>query len=106
MQISRMRAIEAQRYMVRAANDGVSAVIGPRGEILARAPEYLPTVLRATIVPRTGLPPYARVGNWPVVLLALLCGALAILRVVRPSPREVGAVAPMPAVGAPRSSSS
>jgi len=71
LQISRMRAIEAQRYMVRAANDGVSAVIGPRGELVARAAEYTPTVLRATIVPRSGLPPYARVGNWPVLLLAL-----------------------------------
>lgn len=71
LQISRMRAIEAQRFMVRAANDGVSAVIGPRGELVARAPEYQPTVLRATIVPRSGLPPYARVGNWPVLLVAL-----------------------------------
>jgi apolipoprotein N-acyltransferase len=27
-QIARMRAMEAQRYMIRAANDGISAVIG------------------------------------------------------------------------------
>ena len=77
LQISRMRAIEAQRYLVRAANDGVSAVIGPRGELVARAAEYVPTVLRARIEPRAGLPPYARVGNWPVVLLALALAALA-----------------------------
>jgi apolipoprotein N-acyltransferase len=77
LQISRMRAIEAQRYLVRAANDGVSAVIGPRGELVARAAEYVPTVLRARIVPRTGLPPYAHVGNWPVVLLSLLLVAWA-----------------------------
>ncbi len=47
LQISRMRAIEAQRFLVRAANDGVSAVIGPRGELVAQAPEYQPAVLRA-----------------------------------------------------------
>ena len=35
-QIARMRAIEAQRFMLRAANDGISAVIGPRGEVVAR----------------------------------------------------------------------
>jgi apolipoprotein N-acyltransferase len=80
LQISRMRAIEAGRFMVRAANDGISAVIGPRGEIVARAPEYEPAVLRARIVPRTGLPPYARVGNWPVIIVAAMALLLAAWR--------------------------
>ncbi|MFM7625544.1 MAG: apolipoprotein N-acyltransferase, partial [Gammaproteobacteria bacterium] len=63
LQISRMRAQEARRSMIRAANDGVSAVIGPRGELQAVAPEYRPAVLRAKVEPRTGLPPYARTDN-------------------------------------------
>jgi apolipoprotein N-acyltransferase len=70
-QIARMRAIEAQRFMVRAANDGISAVIGPHGEVIARAPEFTPYVLRAAITARVGIPPYGHVGNWPIVLLAL-----------------------------------
>jgi apolipoprotein N-acyltransferase len=76
LQISRMRAREAGRPMVRAANDGVSAVIGARGEILARAPEYVATVLRSELQPRTGLTPYARTGNWPVISLALVFGLI------------------------------
>jgi apolipoprotein N-acyltransferase len=79
-QIARMRAIEARRFLVRAANDGISAVIGPHGEVIARAPEFTPYVLRATITARSGLPPYVYVGNWPVVLLALLGVAVAALR--------------------------
>ena len=75
-----MRAIEAQRYLVRAANDGISAVVGPHGEVIARAPEFTPYVLRATITARSGLPPYVYVGNWPVMLLALLGVAVAALR--------------------------
>ncbi len=63
-QIARMRAIEAQRYMIRAGNDGISAVIGPRGEIVAEAPGFVRHVLRSEVTPRMGLPPYARVGNW------------------------------------------
>jgi apolipoprotein N-acyltransferase len=78
LQISRMRALEAQRYLIRAANDGVSAVIGPRGEIVAAAPEYEPAVLRADVVPRTGLSPYLRVGNLPWLLWAILALGAAL----------------------------
>ena len=74
LQLSRMRAMEAGRPMVRAANDGVSAVIGARGEIIATAPEYEANVMRAEVQPRIGLTPYARTGNWPIVCLALVFG--------------------------------
>ena len=63
-----MRAIEAGRYMIRAANDGISAVIGPRGEVVARAPEYQPYVLRATVVPAHRPASLCCVGNWLIVL--------------------------------------
>jgi apolipoprotein N-acyltransferase len=80
LQISRMRAQEARRYLIRAANDGVSAVIGPRGELQAQAPEYRPAVLRAAVEPRIGLPPYARTGNLPLLVSALLLLAAAFWR--------------------------
>jgi apolipoprotein N-acyltransferase len=70
LQISRMRAIEAQRFMIRAANDGISAVIGPRGEFIARAPDFETTVLKARVTPRSGTPPYLVSGNLPWLLLA------------------------------------
>jgi len=74
LQISRMRAQEAGRPMIRAANDGVSAVIGAHGEIVKSAPEYEANVMRASVQPRIGLTPYARTGNWLVVCLALVFG--------------------------------
>ena len=76
-QIARMLAIEAQRPLVRAANDGVSALVGARGEVLARASEFERMVLRGTVQPRAGLPPYARLGNALVVVLALLGTGMA-----------------------------
>jgi apolipoprotein N-acyltransferase len=74
LQISRLRAMETGRPMVRAANDGVSAVIGYRGEIITTAPEYEANVMRGSLQPRVGLTPYARTGNWVIVCLALVFG--------------------------------
>ena len=77
-QIARMRAIEAQRYMIRAGNDGISAVIGPHGEIVAEAPGFQRYVLRSQVTPRMGLPPYARIGNWLIISLSSIGVALGI----------------------------
>jgi apolipoprotein N-acyltransferase len=79
-QMARMRTIEEGRSMIIASNDGISAVIGPRGQVLASAPPYQQYVLRSSVTPRTGLTPFARVGNWLAVSLATLglAGALSI----------------------------
>ena len=79
LQISRLRAIEARRWMIRAANDGVSAVISPAGEIVARAPEYERALLRARVEPRSGSTPFLWVGHVPVVLLCLAAVAAAAM---------------------------
>jgi len=76
-QVARMRALEEGRYLIRAANDGISAVIGPHGEVVARAAEFRAVVLVSKVTPLRGLTPYARVGNWLIVTLAALalaCG--------------------------------
>jgi apolipoprotein N-acyltransferase len=78
LQIARMRALEEGRYLVRAANDGISAIIGPHGEVLARAPEFRPDTLVSHIVPYAGLPPYAHVGNWLAISLAALALAYGL----------------------------
>jgi apolipoprotein N-acyltransferase len=79
-QMARMRTLEEGRSMMVATNDGISAIIGPHGEILASAPPFQSYVLRSSVTPRAGLTPFARVGNWLIVSLGALglAGALWI----------------------------
>jgi apolipoprotein N-acyltransferase len=77
LQIARVRAAEAGRYLLRAANRGVTAVIDSQGRVVESIPAFRPGVLRATVRGYTGSTPYARVGNWLVVLLALAALAAA-----------------------------
>lgn len=72
LQIARMRSIETGRYQLRATNTGISAFIGPRGELISRSPIFKEYVLRGEIVPMSGMTPYARMGNWGIVVLVLL----------------------------------
>jgi apolipoprotein N-acyltransferase len=67
LQISRLRALEAGRYLIRAANDGITALIGPKGQIVARLPQFQEAVLRGEVQPMSGLTPYARCGNYPAI---------------------------------------
>jgi apolipoprotein N-acyltransferase len=79
LQIARFRSLEAGRWMMRATNNGVSALIDARGRVVARTKQFVPEVLKGEIVPYAGLTPYAIVRNWPVLAacaLALLAGAL------------------------------
>lgn len=71
LQISRTRVMEAERPLLRAANDGISAIIDADGHVEKTLPRFQPGVLAGVVQPRIGLTPYARVGNWPVILLCL-----------------------------------
>lgn len=80
LQIARVRAAEAGRYLLRATNDGITAVIDPRGRVVSRIAQFEPGVLRDTVQGFTGATPYARVGNYPVVIAACLAFAVAAWR--------------------------
>jgi len=71
LQMARMRSRETGRYLLRSTNTGISALIGPRGELLGRSPAFAEDVLSGEILPLQGMTPYARLGNAGIVLLVL-----------------------------------
>ncbi|GAB6039492.1 apolipoprotein N-acyltransferase [Endothiovibrio diazotrophicus] len=72
LEIARMRALESGRYLLRATNNGISAIIGPDGGITARSPQFERYTLKGEAVPLRGATPYVRVGNGLAVGLGLL----------------------------------
>lgn len=72
MQIARMRALESGRYLLRATNTGVTAIVSEKGKIIYQAPVMQRASITADIKPMRGLTPYARIGNKPVIVLILM----------------------------------
>ena len=71
LEMSRLRALETGRYMLRVTTNGVSAIIDQHGKIRGRSPQFETYVLSGEAVPRSGATPYVRTGNLPVILLIL-----------------------------------
>ncbi|MES1264776.1 MAG: nitrilase-related carbon-nitrogen hydrolase, partial [Variovorax sp.] len=73
--ISRMRALEFQRPMVRSTNTGATVVIDHHGRVTAALPRLTRGVLIAQVEGRTGITPYAfwvsRFWLWPLWIAAL-----------------------------------
>jgi apolipoprotein N-acyltransferase len=83
LQISRMRAIETGRTMLRATNTGVTAIIDPRGRVVARLPQFAEGILVGEVRGYVGASPYVRFGNVPIVLICLAVIAALALRARR-----------------------
>lgn len=84
LQFSQMRALEFQRPFIRATNTGATAVLDHKGKVVARLPAARTALLEASVEGRSGSTPYARwlarLGLWPLGVLAAVCLLAAWLR--------------------------
>ncbi len=72
LDIARMRSLESQRWQLRAANTGITAIIADDGGVVDRIPQFEAGVLRGLVELRHGSTPYVLLGNGPLMLLAFL----------------------------------
>jgi apolipoprotein N-acyltransferase len=81
LEIARMRALESGRYLLRATNTGISAIIDPKGKLLGTVAAFQQGVLTREVVPMAGATPYAKLGNEGILaLLAVLLGLSLLMR--------------------------
>ena len=77
---ARVRAVEEGLPMVRAANTGISAVVDAYGRVIARLGLGREGVLDAALPPPLdGLTPYARFGDWVLMIPLALAGLLGMV---------------------------
>jgi apolipoprotein N-acyltransferase len=72
LQFSQMRALESGRFMLRATNNGVTAIIDPQGTIVAALPSFETGILNGTVQGYEGSTPYVFWGNVPILLILLI----------------------------------
>ena len=72
--MTRVRAVEVRRWLVRASTSGPSAIVDPAGRIVDRRAFGTEGFVRGDVVPRRGLTVYARLGD----AFAWGCAAVAL----------------------------
>ena len=82
LHISRMRALELGRPMVRATNTGSTVIINHRGEVTHSLPRHTRGVLVGSVEGRLGTTPFAwwagRFGLWPLWMIGIAILSIAL----------------------------
>lgn len=97
--MSQLRAVETGRWIVQAAISGESAVVDPRGRVVAHTDLFVPAIMRFDVPTSTSKTLYVRWGDW----FPLACGLAVLLllgsQVIRRRGRGSAEAAPTPPAG-------
>ncbi len=78
--LSKYRAIEHRRYLVRSTNSGISAVVDPLGRVVAQSGLLTRENLRVDVHMLEQATIYTALGDWPGWLSFLAIGSMLIRR--------------------------
>ncbi|HET8817190.1 MAG TPA: apolipoprotein N-acyltransferase [Pseudidiomarina sp.] len=83
MQIARMRALELGRPLLRATNNGISAIVAENGQEIARAPQFEEATVSAEVPVVKGVTLYAQWGEWLAAWIAACGVIIGIVSIVK-----------------------
>jgi apolipoprotein N-acyltransferase len=72
------RAVENDRWLIRADNTGISAFISPVGQVVQASPIFVPAVVSGEVYPRHTLTFYTRFGDVFAWLCIVFCFAFSV----------------------------
>jgi apolipoprotein N-acyltransferase len=81
--MGRLRAIETRRYLLRAANDGITGLVDPYGRVVSQLPRGIAGQLPVRFGLRDEITPFVRYGGWwpgALAALGLMVSAGALVR--------------------------
>jgi apolipoprotein N-acyltransferase len=79
LNMARLRAVEADRWLLRAATTGISAAVDPAGRIVGEIPIGGKGILMAQPTARQSRTPYVRFGDW-FAWMAVIAAVVAVIR--------------------------
>ncbi|MXY57848.1 MAG: apolipoprotein N-acyltransferase [Gammaproteobacteria bacterium] len=77
-QIARMRAKENGKYLLRATNDGITAIVDDNGDVVERLPRFESGVLTGTFHAVSGTTPYSRWLHQPLWIVLGVCAIVGL----------------------------
>jgi apolipoprotein N-acyltransferase len=80
MEIARMRSLEFGRPLLRATNNGVTAVTDHLGKITQQVPQFEQAVLKTDIQLVSGRTPYSKYGRFPIWAVAFILFFIIIIK--------------------------
>jgi apolipoprotein N-acyltransferase len=82
---ARLRAVEDDRYLLRAATTGISAFVDPTGRMIESIPMGRDGIIYAKFQARKTITPYVRFGDW---FAWMACGVVLIAIVTRRAKKQ------------------
>lgn len=77
--IAQMRALEFSKPVLRSTNNGITATIDAKGNIIDKAPENKVFALRSTVNPTKGTTPFAVYGRLPILCIILFLLSISLI---------------------------